>query len=220
MMKVLGAKRVFTLVALFLLNAVLAGSLYYVVIPQRDDTQTELNKVKGAISNRRTEIATLKAEYDQIQQQKALFGELEQSGFFNKQDRIEARHTMDAIQSKSKVLAARYTINAVEVVDNPLAAVSDHVILHSPVNVTIDALDDMDIYSFMYWIENSFPGNASISNVSIERKADVEENALKQIGNGVPVVLVTGAVNFSWNTMVPRSDVPQAPGQQPPAAPQ
>lgn len=218
MIQILGIKRVLTLAMLIAVNLVLAGFLYGVVVPGEATTQNDLRRTRGAVESRRTEIQRLKTEYQEVQEQKTQFGDLEHAGFFGMQDRVQARKTMEAIQEKSRVLSARYNINAVAVKENPLAAESDHVLLQSPVSVSIDALDDIDLYSFMYLIENSFPGNAIITDITIDRKADIDENALKAIGNGIPTVLVSANVNFSWNTFVARSDLP--PQLVNPATPQ
>jgi hypothetical protein len=79
--------------------------------------------------------------------------------------------------------------------------------------VTIDALDDIDVYSFIYWMENAFPGHAAVTSLTLERKIDIDEVTLRQIGNGVPTVLVSANVAFDWSTMVPRANLPQQLGQ-------
>lgn len=215
MIQVLGVKRVLTLAVLAAANIALGVMVYYVVIPGKTKTETELATVRSQISSRRTEVSTLQTQYQEIQEQKTLFGDLDKSGFFGSQDRLQARKTIEAIQAASHVLSAKYNINAVEVKQNPVAAESDHVLLQSPVSVKIDALDDMDIYSFIYWIENAFPGNSLITGLTIERKMDIDENVLKQIGNGLPAVLVSADLAFAWNTFVPRTQLPQQLGQPP-----
>ncbi len=218
MIKILGIKRVMTLGIMIAVNLVLAAALYSLILPQKAKSENELRSTRSAVNARRDEVTKLKTEYEQIQEQKNLFGNLQDAGFFGTQDRIEARKMIEQIQLESKVLAARYDIQAIQVQENPVAAVSDHVILHSPVKVSLDALDDIDVYSFMYWAQNAFPGHIGITGLTVERKLDVDEITLKQIGNGVPVVLVTATVDFSWDTMVPRADLPQQLSQ--PAIPQ
>lgn len=218
MIQILGFKRVVTLAILVAANLVLAGMLYYVVLPQKNRTDNELRAVRAAVDGRRAEVTRLQTEFEQIQEQKSLFGQLEKSGFFGTQDRLGARKTIESIQSTSRVLGARYSIEAATVIEDPIVAEAQHVILNTPVKVAVDALDDVDFYSFMYWIENAFPGQASIKKFSLERKLDVEEATLRQIGNGTPAILVSGNVEFTWSTMVPKSQVPQQLGQ--PAIPQ
>jgi hypothetical protein len=218
MMKVLGLKRILTLAILLGLNAMLAITLYFFIIPGEDQTSTDLRSTRSAVEVKRGEIKILQTQYQEIQEQKTLFGDLDHSGFFGTQDRVEARRTIEAIQHESHVLSAKYNINAVAVKENPLAMESEHVLLQSPVSVKVDALDDMDVYSFLYWIENAFPGSIVITNVTIERKIDIDENALKSIGNGIPAALISANVDFAWSTFVPKADLPQQLGQ--PGTPQ
>ena len=125
MIQILGFKRVITLAALLLVNIILAAAVYYFLIPQKDKTEAELRGVKGAIESRRSEIATMQTEYELIQEQKNLFGNLEQSKFFSAQDRVEARRMIESIQATSHILSAKYSIGAAEVVEDPVAAASD-----------------------------------------------------------------------------------------------
>lgn len=212
MIKVLGVKRVLTLMILLLVNMALAGGLYGVLIPQTEKTERDLRVARAAVQTRRTEIQTLQTEYQQIQEQKNLFGDLDKARFFTTQDRVEARRMIEAIQAESNVLSAKYSIGAAEVIEDPVASIADHVIMRSPVSVKVDALDDADIYNFIYWIENAFPGQAAVSSLKVERTLDIDEVSLRQIGNSIPTVLVTADVVFDWNTMVPRAQVPRQLG--------
>jgi hypothetical protein len=218
MIKVLGFKRVLTLACLLAANVVLAGLLYGVLTPQTMKTEQDLRRVRAEVSTRRNEVATLKTEYEQIQEQKSMFEDLERSGFFQTQDRLAARKLIEDVQAESDILSARYDIQAITVREDPMAAESDYVILHSPLKFSLDALDDIDVYRFIYWMENAFPGHAGVQSLTLERKLDVDEVTLKQIGNGVPAILMSATVDFSWNTMVKRADIPQELAQ--PAVPQ
>ncbi|MBI2234095.1 MAG: hypothetical protein HYU57_03700, partial [Micavibrio aeruginosavorus] len=139
MIEVLGVKRVLTLTILLLVNMALAGGLYGILIPQTGRTEMDLRSARAAVQTRRTEIQTLQTEYQQIQEQKNLFGDLDRAKFFTTQDRVEARRMIEGIQAESKVLSAKYSIGAAEIVEDPVAAVSDHVIMRSPVSVKVDA---------------------------------------------------------------------------------
>ena len=215
MIQILGAKRVLTLAILVLANVILAAALYFVFIPQKIKTEQDLRVTKAAVASRRNEIQTMQTEYQQIEEQKSLFGDLEKAQFFSTQDRVEARRMIETIQGTSKVLSAKYAIGAAEVLENEQASAAGHVILHSPLNVKIDALDDIDIYSFIYWMENAFPGHAAVTGLTLERKLDIDEVTLRQIGNSVPTVLVNASIDFDWSTMVPRANLPQQLGPQP-----
>jgi hypothetical protein len=213
MIKVLGIKRVLTLTILFGVNVALAAMLYLIVLPSKDSTERELATTRSTVQGKRAEVTRMQTEYQQIQEEKNLFGDLENSGFFGTQDRLGARKTMESIQATSHILSAKYNINAVVAKENSAAAMSDHIILQSPVTVQLDALDDVDVYKFLYWIENGFPGQALITDITLERKQDIDESVLKQIGNGTPSVLMTASVNFAWNTFVSRDKSPVPSGQ-------
>ena len=58
-----------------------------------------------------------------------------------------------------------------------------------------------------------FPGHVSVNNVKLERKLDVNEITLRQIGSGIPAVMVQGSVDFDWRTMVPENMV-QSPAEE------
>lgn len=205
MIQILGLKRIVTLAVLFALNVVLGVALYYFITPEKTRVENELRRVTGEVATRRTETEKLRTEYQLIQEQKSKFVELQKAGFFNVQDRVEARKMIEAIQANSHVLAAKYSLMPAEVVENKFAAEADHVVLRSPISFSIEALDDIDVYSFVYWLENSLPGHVSIENISIERAQEVDEVTLRKIGSGVPTVMVTAKIDMSWRTVVPRA---------------
>lgn len=70
MIQILGFKRVLTLAVLAAVCAVLAGALYYVVIPQKTKAENELRVTRAAVGTRRNEVATLKTEYEQFRSRK------------------------------------------------------------------------------------------------------------------------------------------------------
>ncbi|MBU0799543.1 MAG: hypothetical protein KKA05_00930, partial [Alphaproteobacteria bacterium] len=101
---------------------------------------------------------------------------------------------------------AKYNIQPVRMEENTAAAQSNQVLLNSAMDAEIDALNDMDFYTFVYWLENGFPGQITINNLEIKRENDVNDVTLRQIGTGVPLVMVRGRLNFEWRTMVPREE--------------
>lgn len=84
--------------------------------------------------------------------------------------------------------------------------------LDTPVSLTIEAMDDVDFFNFIYWIENGFPGHISVSSLSMERTLDVNDVTLRQIGSGVETTLVKGKVSFNWRTLIPETGAGTAGG--------
>lgn len=206
MISVIGTRRIFILTALIAANAVMAAALYLYLVPQNDKTGKELRTAKAEIASKQSETEKLRSEYQLIQKQRNSFEDLKEAGFLGPQDRVVARERMEAIQTHSRVVQAKYNIEPVKVEENKFAADSGQVILNSAINVDVDALDDIDFLSFVYWLENGFPGQITINNIDIKRENDVDDVTLRQIGTGNPLVIVKGQANFEWRTMVPREE--------------
>lgn len=206
MISVIGTRRLFILTALLAVNAVMAAAYYLYVVPENEKLGKELRTVKAEIASKQSETEKLRTEYDLIQKQRASFEDLKEAGFLGAQDRVVARERMEAIQTHSRVVQARYNIEPVKVEENKSAADSGQVILNSVINADVDALDDIDFLNFVYWLENGFPGQITINNIDIKREADVDDVTLRQIGTGSPLVIVKGQASFEWRTMVPREE--------------
>lgn len=207
MMSVIGYKRVLLILILIGFNALLAAGLYLYIAPLKQDTERQLSALKGEISARRGEIAQLQDDFTRLEAQRVRFEELRSLGFFNSQDRVIAREKFDEMQGISRVLSAKYVVEAADIETNAELEKAEHVVLGSPVKVEIDALDDIDIFRFIYLLETSFPGHAGIESIDLKRGARVNEAVLRQIGSGQPVVLVSGTVDFVWRSAVPKDSV-------------
>lgn len=205
--QILGLKRIVMLAVLIGINSLVAAATYLYVIPHNDELTLQSQKLTSTVNTKRKDAARLQGEYNIIQKQKANFEDLRTAGFFSDQNRAVARQRIADIQKFTNVLSAKYDITAATVEKNPLAADSGDVVLNSPVNIKVDALDDVDFYNFVYWIENAFPGLVSVKSLKVARKTDVNETTLRAIGSGIPVTLVNGEVTFEWRTMVPAADV-------------
>jgi hypothetical protein len=214
MIKIIGTQRIFMLAVMLGVNAFMAAAVYLYFIPQNVRIEGELRQVKADIVSKQNETERLQTEYRLIQEQRNHFEDLKATGFLSQQDRVTARERMEAIRAYSRVLLADYNILPVAVEESTYAALSNQVILNSAVNARIDALDDTDIYSFIYWLENGFPGQVMVNTVEIRRENEVNDVTLRQIGNGVPVVMVRGAVDFEWRTMSPREEAGLPPTEE------
>lgn len=214
MIKIIGFRRIMLILILIGFNALLAAAMYLYIQPSRESTESELRTLKGAISARRGEIAQLQDDFTKLEAQRVRFEELKGLGFFSEQDRVIAREKFDEMQNLSRVLSAKYVVKAADVKTDADLEKAEHVVLSSPVTVQLDALDDIDIYRFVYLLETSFPGHAGIEKIQLKRGSRVNEAVLRQIGSGNPVVLVSGTVDFLWRTAVPKGDVQGIASQQ------
>jgi len=79
--------------------------------------------------------------------------------------------------------------------------------LKSPVTVEAKSIDDVDIYSFIKFIEEKFPGRTDISSLSLHRIEIFDTAILRKIGGGSPTPLVDATFAFDWFTMAPKNIV-------------
>lgn len=206
MIKIIGPRRIIILSALIAVNAALAAGTYMYLIPQNEKLERNLRQVKREISTKRADTDRLRTEHTQILGQKNSFENLKEAGFLGHQDRFLVRDRMEAIQSYSRVLTAKYNIQPVTLEESKEAAKSNQVVLNSKMNADVDAVGDIDIYRFIYWLENGFPGHITINNVVLRRRNEVNDVTLRQLGTGTPLVMVNGKMDFEWRTMVPREE--------------
>ena len=203
MIGAIGKKRFVAGFLLLAVNALMAASVYAYLMPENDRLERDVRGLRSQISAKRADSDRLRMEHQQIQEQKNYFENLGASGFFSDQNRVLARNKIEAVQRYAGVLSARYNISAAKVVKNDLAAGTGYALVSSPVVLNLEAMDDVDIFSFIFWLENAFPGQVSIDDVHIERVLDISDVTLRQIGSGVETVLIKSKVSFNWYTMMP-----------------
>ncbi|HOO81541.1 MAG TPA: hypothetical protein PK513_03455 [Alphaproteobacteria bacterium] len=207
MIAVLGIKRIFVLAALLLLNAFLAAGLYLYFIPEIQVKERELRGLRGTVSTLRTDINRMQVEFEQLEDQKEEFEKLVRRGFFKDQSRRQAEKMFNVIQKNSGVSKAIASVKSGSIEDNPEAQKAEHKILRSPVEIRLEAFDDVNIFHYLFLAENYFPGHLSVEKISLKREADVTGTVLRAIANGKNPSLVGAQVELMWRTMIPEASV-------------
>jgi hypothetical protein len=202
MIKVLGFKRVVILLVLLGLNGLVLAANYLIFEPGRAATENELRMTTSKTSQTQADADKLRTEISEIQDQKSSYELLKTAGFFSQQNRLVAKNRIEAIQQKTGILKAGYNIGAGSIIENASAKEAGYAVLESPIEVNLEALDDVDIYNFAYWIENALPGHMTLNSLDISRTKELNEATLREIGTGKPVTLLTGKLSLSWRTMV------------------
>lgn len=209
MIKVLGTKRVMILAVLLIINGVLAGALYMILTPQKLKTQRELNAVRGQVAGLQGDVERLQIEFEQLETQQAQFEELKADGFFTKQNRRDAEKRLEAIQKKAGVVSAIASVKPGKFIENAEAAKAEHKILSSPISIRVEAVDDIDVYKYLYLLENSFLGEVRLKELNLSRNSDVSATILRAISSGNNPPLVDAQIELTWQTMVPADEVIQ-----------
>lgn len=207
MIHILGFKKVF----LILLLTVGGGALFvlntYYLTPQSNKLEKELSINEAAASELDNKIVSLSTNHARFQDQKVSFDLIEQTGFFNKQDRLEVRRLITELKERSKLTSVRFQMSAANVQANERAQEIDHKLLRTEVSYDLAAIEDTDIYNFLFMINHGFPGIVDINSLVIDRSEKLTQQTLREIGSGKLVPLVNAKLKTVWWTLVPADSV-------------
>src|SRR5690606_23158627 len=111
------------------------------------------------------------------------FEELRSAGFFDIQGRRNAQRVLEEIQENSGVIEARVTLSPGQIVQNEEAVKANHHVLQSAMTVDIDAMEDSDVFRYIYLIEEYFPGHITVEKINMKRERDLSADILKSIAS-------------------------------------
>ncbi len=194
----------------FLIIALLAGFIVIaflyksqMVQPALDKQERELRKEKREISEMTKDMNKLVKGMEEFDKQKDQFANVQKLGFFDPQNRVVAKQRIIAMQQESRLLSARYTISPAQTVPNEKAKDAGYKILNTDIDFSLGAIEDADVYKFIYLLNYGFPGQLIIRDVKLERKKEITQPLLRQIGVGEAEPVITATITASWKTMVP-----------------
>jgi hypothetical protein len=203
----IGYKRSLVILILAGVLGVLFVANEYLFKPKVLQSRQELNVAQGEISTLQGELDKMRADYTQFEKQKNFFDVITRVGFFSDQDRVLARERFDTMQKLSKIISAKYEIKAARILTKEVDPESGYVIMDSPIAIQLEAIDDLDIYRFIYFLNYGFPGHITIDNLMIERKEDVSPDTLRSIGTGNPRPMVAAKMDMHWRTMARKDTI-------------
>ncbi len=206
----IGYKRFLLIVILAAGTGIFAFASYFVFAPKVESTTSELSTLQAQSSTLQGEIDQMRDSFAQFDKKKVVFEDISRMGFFNDQNRVLARERFDTLQKLSKIISARYEIRAANVLSQDIPIETGFVVMESPISITLTALDDIDIYRFIYYLNYGFPGHVTINSLNIERNGEVTPEVLKDIGTGNPPSLITATMELEWRTMARKESI--APG--------
>lgn len=207
MIRLLGPARFYTLLVLAAIAATLGFLCYGIVVPMALQSQTELNRTKNAISEKTSEIDNIRDELENIKKRKIDFDILKAKGFFDVQNRIYVQQYLDSFKAQTALIRTRFEVSPASVISMPEGDKIEHTLLSSPIKVSIDAIDDVDVYTFVELIRTRFPGDTAIASVTLKRLQEPENAILQSIAMGTPSALVQAEVVFTWRSLATKADV-------------
>ncbi len=214
MLKVLGSKRLIFIFLMLAALAIISYAYYEFIIPAHEKSSQELATSKSAVTQKYQEVARLKEEYVLLQSQLRSYKELEARGFFNDQDRSAAVDNLDKLSKYAQLLKANLKFGSGTLVKDAGAELAGQVILKSPVVVEVKSIDDVDVYSFIKFVEEKFPGRIDVTSFSLNRMEIFDTAILRKIGSGAPTPLVDAKISFDWLTMASKNIVAPIEGEK------
>lgn len=203
MIKMLGIKRIVVLGTLLVLNALLGAGVYLYFVPEQQESKRELSSARQKVAKVQRDIDGLLLEFEQLEEQREVFETLRDDGLFNRQSRREAQVIFEDIQKKSGVTNALVTIESGVTSDDEDVKKAGYKILKSPVTIKLSALSDLEVYRYIYMLEQSFPGHVSIEKLDLDRVAEISSTILRAVASNENPPLVTANIDMLWSTMIP-----------------
>lgn len=206
----------FKQILLLVILALLAGAGYYYsyvyLAPAKLDAQRAAGAEQGKISTMRAEMAELQAGYDKFVDIKDDYDQIVAVGFFDDQNRLEAQKLIRIIQEQSRVISAKYSIKPLTEAVNESAKAAGKVLVETSADFILEAVEDADIYNFVFMLSEGFPGHIEIQEFNIKKVKDVTQPLLRQIGSGQATTLVEATMKVTWRTL--RDDPEAKVGQE------
>ena len=208
MIRSIGIHRFLALVCLAGLSLFLAFYSFYSLQPDLRTAELELNQSRTEVIEMTDNIDYLASGMNQFEQQKDTFEKVRAMGFFDPQNRQETRQRISAMQRESLLISARFNIKPAITEENEKAAEAGYKIINTDMEFTLEAVEDSDIYNFVYLVNYGFPGQILIKEFSVEREKEITPELIRQIGVIDPdPVVVTGKLRVNWRTMVPDQSI-------------
>lgn len=208
MINAIGKKKLFILIVLFGATLFLGASYYFVLAPQAQSKKNEHDSLKSELSTIQTEIQTMRTDLAFYEKQKSLYEKIEKTGFLNGQNNLSPKERFETLQKRSKIIGLKYEIREPNLSENPSSKETGYVTISSDVSIDVSAIDDLDIYRFIYYLNYAYPGHIKISELVIQRTSDVSKEALKAIGTGGAKELTNAKMNLTWTTMAKKDLIP------------
>lgn len=210
MIRILGFQRFLILLLLLAAALGLGFANFFVFGPQALSASSQLGALQSEEAALRSEIDLMRGDQTKFQEQKSLFDNLEKKGFLGGQDRVLAREIINEMQRASKIVSVKYEIKSASMSEIEGVTDEKYGILISPIEMKLEAIDDLDVYRFIYMMTYIFPGKVSIKSLEIERPEKLTTEMLRTIGSGTPLPLIKATLNADWATIAPRGSAPVA----------
>jgi len=97
-----------------------------------------------------------------------------------------------------------YSISPAETKTTKALQDAGYKILDSNIEFVIGAVDDTDVYKFLYLLMHGFPGQVTITDIDMSKQLNLTQPLIRNIGMDAPhEPLVRAIIVAQWRSMVP-----------------
>jgi len=125
--------------------------------------ERELRSEKSDISKMTKDMDDLSKGLAQFEKEKEDFANVQNMGFFDEQDRAKTKNIIEAMQRDSRLLTARYSLSPARLVPEVRAKEAGYDLISTDIDFSLEAIEDADIYRFVYMLNYGFPGQLKIN---------------------------------------------------------
>ncbi len=190
-------------IALGLINIVLIGLWFLVLIPKLDALDLEMRKIRVSNTNLYSQVDTYTQALEAIDENREIYNGLLKRGFFDPQDRLGVTKLLDRLREVHGLTSIHYEVAPETLYDDRATRATGFNIISTRVTVNMRGLFDADILEFSQAIIDEFPGQIRPLSFSLLRLCTPTEETLSLLREGKLVDFVGGELKFEWNTLRP-----------------
>ena len=165
-----------------------------------EDFLKKKNKLEQDANQLLQQKTAIETKYTNFQKERAIYNEAEMRsanpGLYIDRDAVKDLFNI----YRSQFYLTKISIDMQPVADstNPKFVRKNFVIITSDVSVDFQASIDTDIYDMIKAMQKELPGTIKVTSLSLKKKEEFSENALRQIRTQGSYPLVEGTMKFTW----------------------
>jgi len=206
--KLVGAKRLTVLGALLFLLALDGGVYFAILTPMKERAESDLSRATGSVSSYRSKINNIQKDIDFLNENIPVYENILKQGLFDDQDRFRVVDVVNSLSTNAEVSKFSYNIGNREIIKSPDADKMGYAVIKRSIALTnIDAVIDVDVFSFFQHISYIFPKYVHIKGFTLKKNKDVTMDNLQKIANDENDNMVSASINFDWVTLTKKENV-------------
>lgn len=157
-------------------------------------------RLRGQLGSIEAETAQLRDDIAFVTDNTRRYEDILARGMFADRNRLSARRAVESLVRNNR-LQAEIALRPEARRDPADPGLNGRfLVLDTPIDVQAGGILDSDLYTFMRDMPTALPGFLVLRRARLERVAEVTDDDLKSLANGLPVPLVKGQFLYGWRS--------------------